>query len=537
MIQHFGKTEPRLWTRPLRELTPETTLGYEVIEFAKLIMGITLYPWQQWLLIHALELLPDGQYRFKRVIVLVARQQGKTTLASVLAAWWLYMDSARHPDRVPPVKFKVVGIAQNLDIAREPWKAVKAWCDPKPATAEEAALAISSLQSATAQVVDTNGKEAIVARSRAHYEIRAAKNARGKPAARIVMDEMREQKDWTAWNAVSQTTKAFWGRKLWGISNAGDPTAVVLRTLREKALELVAAWEQYVDSGLQELEAFANEHDVSLGIFEWSAPEGCAKDDVEGILQANPSIGYGAMTVADALADINALDDAGYRTEVLCQWVTSRQKPFLDHDRWLELVDEESQIDGRAVLGVCVAGDRSYTTVGVAGLRDDGLRHLEVIAQRESNLWVVPFLREVREATGIDEVAIQSRGVPSAELVEPLLDAGFTVHKIEATPMLNMAGRGRDLIQRGRVRHLAQPPLELAVSNGTVKELSGMPVWDLFGSPVDVSPIVAVMCALYALETTDAPEPPLVPSPPPPAATIDREDGLEREANLLAVHF
>jgi hypothetical protein len=126
----FGRTEPRLWTRPLRELTPETSLGFEVIDFAREILGVELYPWQCWLLIHALELLEDGQYRFKRIIVLVARQQGKTTLASVLATWWLYVDSARNPDRVPPMKFKVVGVAQNLDIAREPWAAVKAWCDP-----------------------------------------------------------------------------------------------------------------------------------------------------------------------------------------------------------------------------------------------------------------------------------------------------------------------------------------------------------------------------------------------------------------------
>ena len=45
-----GKTEPRLWTRPLRELTPETSLGFECIEFSEKILGRPLHPWQKWFL-------------------------------------------------------------------------------------------------------------------------------------------------------------------------------------------------------------------------------------------------------------------------------------------------------------------------------------------------------------------------------------------------------------------------------------------------------------------------------------------------------
>ena len=103
-----GSTEPRIFSKPLRKLTPETSLGFEVIDFAAVVLGLSLFPWQRWLLVHALELLPDGRYRFRRIIVLVARQNGKTTLMGVLAAWWLAIDSRRHPDKVPAFKFKVV---------------------------------------------------------------------------------------------------------------------------------------------------------------------------------------------------------------------------------------------------------------------------------------------------------------------------------------------------------------------------------------------------------------------------------------------
>lgn len=141
----FGYMEPRIWTRPLRPLTRETSLGYEVIDFAREILGVEPRPWQRWLLVHALELNPDGSYRFRKVIALVARQNGKTMLMSVLATWWLAVDSTRHPDRVPPLSFKIVGTAQNLDIAREPWGRVRLWCNPEP-SAEEADEAVPALQ-------------------------------------------------------------------------------------------------------------------------------------------------------------------------------------------------------------------------------------------------------------------------------------------------------------------------------------------------------------------------------------------------------
>ena len=40
-----GKTVPRIWTPPLRELTPDTTLGYYVIDFANDILRLPPLPW------------------------------------------------------------------------------------------------------------------------------------------------------------------------------------------------------------------------------------------------------------------------------------------------------------------------------------------------------------------------------------------------------------------------------------------------------------------------------------------------------------
>jgi hypothetical protein len=82
----FGCTEPRVYTKPLDshvnpltgELLADFTDGPACIAFAEEMLGIELYPWQVWFLNHALELdETNTTYRFRIVITMVARQNGK----------------------------------------------------------------------------------------------------------------------------------------------------------------------------------------------------------------------------------------------------------------------------------------------------------------------------------------------------------------------------------------------------------------------------------------------------------------------------
>ena len=542
--KHVGSCEPRIGTSPLRPLTSETSLGFEVIEFSETILHVTLYPWQRALLIRALELLANGEYRFRRVIVLVARQQGKTTVASVLAAWWLFVESARRPDRVPPMKFKIVGIAQTLDIAREPWDVVKLWSDPKPETEEDGALAIEALQDATAKVIDTNGKEAIVARSRARYEIRPAKNARGKPAARVLADELREQKDWSGWNAVSQTSKSFWNGMLIGFSNAGDSSAVVLKQQREAGIADIKEWDQYVTAGLVSAEDFANGHDVSLCLLEWSAPDGCAKDDVDGILAANPSIGYGAMTVAAAIADIRGMTDAGYRTEVLCQWVTVDVDSYISIKDWRPLIRSIEKVapkirrDGRTVWGVDTSANRSTTWVAGAAETSNGKPFVTVRTKRAGMVWVFDYLEQLAEDSGHREVVLQDRGSPSAELVAELEKRDLIVHRLDGGKFAAATGWMSDAVRDKRLLLLNQKPVNLAIEGGVVMDFAQNKAWNRPKSmPIDIAGLVAMSEALYGLDKLEPPKKKPVPPPPPQAAMVLRDDRDGGEVNLATAAF
>lgn len=501
-----GITTPRIFTPPLRELTPETSNGYAVIEFAEKFLHVHLFPWQKWLLIHGLELLPDGSYRFRRVVTEVARQNGKTTLMSVLCAWWLFVDSARHPELSPAWKFLVVGAAQTLDNARAPYQAVLNWCNPNPASEGEAALAVPVLQKRVQRVNNSHGEEAIICRNKAQYIVRADKNIRSKSASRVVFDELREQHTDDGWNAVSQTTKAIWSSQLWGISNAGDYRSVVLRRVVDEGRALADSWNASVETGKQSPDEWADEHDPSYGYFEWSAPDKCELDDLDGIRQANPSMGYGPMTYRSIAADINGMTEAAYRTEVLCQWVTADITPYINPKLWKRGIDPKSRIpdDGRVVLSVDTSADRETTYIAAAGYREDGLPHVELIVRRDGMLWVPKYLKMLREAwPNIHEIALQSKGCPAVDFADPLAEAGWTVHLIEGFRMGAATGRFRDRVKENKLRHLPQHAIEQQVNVAVTRRLGEVEVWDRNQSAMHISGLIAESQALYALETMD----------------------------------
>ena len=412
-------------------------------------------------------------------------------------------------------------------------------------------LAIEALQDATAKVSDTNGKEAIVARSRAHYEIRAGKNARGKPAARVLMDEMREQKDWTVWDAVSQTTKAFWNGMLIGLSNAGDSSSVVLRQQRNAALlDLIADGFEvpdYVDRGLAAAEAHANgedvdEVDLSLGLFEWSAEPGCKKNDLDAILQSNPSIGYGSMTIATCLADIRGMTDAGYRTEVLCQWVTTRVDSYIDVKDWKGLHVPISEVriplGSRTVWGVDTSADRSKTWIAAAVTTKDGKPFVTVRVERAGMMWVPEYMAELAEQSGHYEVVLQGKGCPAMEFREPLEKLGLIVHALEGPQFALGTGRLKDRVRDRNLVLVEQPAVDLGIEGGVVQKYAENLAWWRHGSmPVDVSGVIAETNALYGLELLEPPPPEPTPPPPPQAEMVERESTDASEVNLASVDF
>lgn len=343
----LGATEPRLSTEPLRTLTPETSLGFEFIDFSQLVVGIELLPWQRWWAIHAFELNEDGRFRFRTVLTMVARQNGKTILMRLVALWMMYQGHAR----------EVLGTAQALALARETWEEVVTIAQEVPDLAVEVAPDLRR----------ANGQEAFKLLSGARYRIAAANRsaARGKTIDLLLPDELREWLDFGAWSALSKTTTARRNSMILPFSNAGDFRSVVLKTLRASAL---------------------SKRTRTVALFEWSGAEGCALDDREAWAQANPALGY---TIDEEVIETALANDppAVFRTEVLCQEVDSLVEG-LDLSGWRTMSDPGyivgSLDEPRVTLGVDVSLDGSHVSLLAAAEGPNGLIYVEPVAGWDS---------------------------------------------------------------------------------------------------------------------------------------------------------
>lgn len=532
MSDTFGITEPRIFTRPLRDLTPATSRGFEVIDFARDILRVELLPWQIWLLIHLLELNPDGTLRFRKALVIVGRQNGKTLIGAVLAAFWLYADAGRWPQYLREFDFVVVGAAQKLDIAMKPWKQVRRWGAPDDAKIGIAPDRVPLLQAYTYPPRTTNGETELRTHGGATYLPRTFEGARGHSAAKIMLDELRQQYDFEGWSAIEKSASAMYDSMLVCFSNAGTAKSKVLKGVR------VAA------------HADAENPDAEWFVAEWSALPEATLDDPMAFRQANPSAGYlPGMTIAGLMRTAaNAPEKNVEKIEVLGQWVTTELIAYIDWSDWSDCADAPETDDAgtilhpgstiaesaRRVLGIDVSRDRKMSYIGVAGFREDSLVHLEVIAQRPGMLWVVDHCKRIREKTGINEIALQGKGCEAADFIDALKREKFIVHEISGTPMLNSAGHMQAAVRDRRVRQRSQPSLDLAVENGTTRTLNGMAVWDRDKAPVDIAPIVAVTMAFYALTQIVAEKKRKLPAPTP---QVIRRAADQSEPNLRTMQF
>lgn len=491
----YGIETPRIFTPPLRELTPDTSMGFEVIEFADKVLGITLLPWQKWLVIHALEVVDDPvdgwRLRFRNVQVLVARQNGKTTLSCVIALFFLYQLSVG----------LVLGTAQDVSNAEDVWQT----CVDMAQDNEELAAAIK-------HVWYTNGSKRLQLEGNRDYRVRASnrKAGRGKSADLVLLDELREQQTWEAWAALSKTGMARKNALLWCMSNAGDGTSVVLRHFRLRAHAQLGDPDGIVKA-LGDSEPIADADGSALGLFEWSAHPDADPSDVDAWAQANPSLGYTIelSTLKAAQAD-DPVDV--FKTECLCQWVTSAITPPFPVNAWEAGKDEDSRIadDSPLWFGADISKDRDHASIAVCGKRNDGAWHVELAEYRTGSGWIVKWLQNAApNYPGGIRMALQSKGAPIASMLDVLAAIdGVEVIECSGRDVAGWCGRLYDAVaacDEGAdvdavpVYHITQPALDLAANIAATRPLGdGAWAWDRNKSMEDISPLVAATMAFGA---------------------------------------
>lgn len=544
--EYKGCEVPRIFSPPLRELTEETSLGFMMIEFASEVLGITLFPWQRWLLIHAFELHPmwtvstmgergslDPLFRFRKVIVLVARQNGKTVISQVVALFFIYALGVS----------LILGTAQDLDTAEEVWEGCLDLIEENP-----------DLQDLADKPIKVNGKKTIRLKTGERYKVKAAnrKAGRGLSGDLIMLDELREHQSWDAWAAITKTATARAAATILCLSNAGDMSSVVLRFLRLACHEAlgdpdglvaeskrqallptaddIAEFRELDDDDLEDYEPTPDdltpedfEEDLAtLGLFEWSSPPGCAVDDLPGLAQANPSVGYGItwrVLLADAITEgKNPETEWVFRTEAMCQWPEVGMHGVFPPGTWESTTNKQPvRITSDAVACVTVSSDRSRAWIALCGRRDDGKTQADVVATARGTAWVGGWLMERQDR--IECVALQDRGGgASVELYRQFdTDPAFMIPLVAwgGQNLVPWHGQTYDAIRDGKLFHNPHPALDRAAGGATKKTLTGAGGWvlDLFDPRVDAAPLAAVCGAYGCFVRPSEPLPPLPSAP------------------------
>jgi hypothetical protein len=436
------------------------------------VLGLKLFPWQRWLLLHGLELDEEtGLYRFRTVVVEVARQSGKTLMLVIAALWHIFcLDSKM-----------VIGTAQDLTRSEKSWAEATEWAMQN----DELSPLIEKISRGHPKVLSlVTGCE---------YRVAAAsrRGARGFTGDLVLLDELREHQSWDSWAAVSNTMNARPKAQAWAFSNAGDSLSVVLRYLRACAHRDLGWPDGDADADLlgeaeESLDFELGDH--SLGWFEWSAGPNASRVDRQAWAQANPSLGHtevtgNCVTERALVAALRTSPPHVFDMECMCRWVSLADGGPFPEGCWLGTQDNKARPAPDAKSAICleVSGgkrERAYiarAAEDVFGIWEDA----------PGTDWVVGWLCEHRD--GYSVVVVRSgAGTPALSLIDGIEAAGLPLERWGAADVSAGHGLMFDAVRDGLVKHLAHPGLDMAATSAVVKvQAGGGWVVDGPGSPCD----------------------------------------------------
>lgn len=386
--------------------TPARTGVKEFIATAESI-GLDLWPWQREAARYLTAMGQGDRWLYREVAVIVARQNGKTELLLPLIVQRLLEGK------------RVMHTAQNRELPRELHRRLGALL----------------LQHHPRELVPRGirygaGQEEIRLLNGGHYRIVAPTTggARGASNDLVIIDELREMVDHDFIAAAKPTTAAAPNPQIVYLSNAGKADSEVLNALKARAGS-----------------------DPKLAYLEWSAAPDRAPDELDGWLEANPSIGHSPGLLEnledDYRADLLGGTMANFETEHLCRWVVSMAQKLVSEENWNRTAGDVGK-PTRTVMGVSVDGDGTRATAVVAWADGDKVS-ASVVANVTGDPVDVdrlgPELRSLAARLRVSEVGF-----------DPWTDADLARHFRVAKPVngrsyANASGKFVQLVEGGNL--------------------------------------------------------------------------------------
>lgn len=463
-----GFAPPRFGTQ---RNTQRETRGPKVRKVAK-ALGRAHMPWQAYVDDVANEIDPaTGFPWYRTVIIVVTRQEGKTTLV---------VDNAATSGLSRGDDF-LIYTAQNrlkalnrleLNFYRPMLRHIPSVLEPrrdrrKPGwvgkTGDEHIAFINGTRLAIDAVKDDSGH--------------------GSTTGRAFIDEAFVHKDATIEQGVRPTMLTRDDAQLWITSAAGT---------RDKSLYL---WEK-VQLGRALIEAGAT--DSRIAYFEWSDDDGDRADPATWA-RCLPALGH-TVSIDTIKAEFDGMQDDpdGFDRAYLGRWPGAKRKdPEIPIAAWRAIItaaDDPIDFDAREpVYVIDTSPDREWTSVTITGTSTDpDARVCSRLAGYDNGTgWAPGFLEELRNRFGGHRVYLAGDGA-AATLQPDLEDRGFDVTLFSVAEIANACGAHYDAVLASTFRTTDDKDLNNALANAVKRTTGERWRWWRGKSFGDISPLYAV---------------------------------------------
>jgi hypothetical protein len=346
-------------------------------------MGIAFMPWQETASRYLTAIGPDGRRLYREVAVVVARQNGKTTLMKPFIIQGLRAGK------------RILHLAQSRELPRNMFGLIA------DALSTEEDL-FPKRRGRTIWPRYGSGQEEIALVNGGWYRIAAATQGggRGWSADMVIIDELREMDNHEVVGMVDPTLLMSEDPQIIELSNAGHEGSLVLNAVRERAGK-----------------------DATLAYLEWSAAPGRDPADPEGWAEANPALGHFPQ-VLRGLEDAYRKHSLGgtmstFETEHLCRWVLTMRERLVHEQVWADCEGDVGK-PIRPVMGVSMDPDGKRASAAIAWAVGDSAIHLQMLIEGTGNpIDPAAFGKELRDRAmrlGITRIAFDP--ITDAELAK-----------------------------------------------------------------------------------------------------------------------
>ena len=469
--------------RPERE-----TFGGELAAIAAKL-GQPFMPWQRDAAEVGCEIDPEtGRPAYRKVVITVPRQQGKTTL---FLTWQL--DRCLSPRWAQPQRSAFT--AQSGKDARDKWL-------------DEIFPLIRrsrKLMPLVGRIYEGMGNEYIRFRNGSIIRLLSTSTSSGhsKTLHQGVLDEIWHDSDSRREQGLGPAMLTIADAQLLFCSTAGNDASVIL--------------DRYVKLGRA-----AVEEDSGHGIayIEYSAPDGWDPADEASYFGFMPALCPDPPCRCDGRKWRHTVTMDAIRSERVSMEAPEFARAYgnipdrssgaglwtvISEPAWGGLADPESHPVPRVVLSAVFAHDQSRASVGLAGWRPDGLLHVELADHRPGTSWAVPRLVEMNARHDPLGVVVDEAGHESA-IIKDLEAAGVPVIKAGTRGVTQAyAEFTEDATDSKRLRHRNQADLNDALAVAVPRDVGdGGQAWGRRKSAGDISPVVAVTNAAWGLRLKTA---------------------------------